>query len=364
MKRVLLTGGAGFVGSFLAERLLSAGYAVRALDNLWPQVHPTGARPDYLDPDVELMVGDVRDEQAVRRALQRVDFVVHLAACVGVGQSMAELGRYADVNTRGTAVLLEALIRRPVERLLAASSMSVYGEGRYTRPDGVVVDDAERSAEQLQRREWDVFDGGHRLAPVPTPETKPPRLYSMYALGKFDQERMCMMVGRTYGMPVTALRFFNIFGPRQALTNPYTGVLANFASRLLMDRPPLIYEDGQQRRDFVSIHDVAQACLLALEKAAAAGRVFNIGSGNPMSVLDMARAIALAMNKGIEPEVSGRYRLGDIRHCFADTTQATVVLGFIPNTNRQEALIELAQWVAAQPALEPDDGTHARGVFV
>lgn len=356
MNRILITGGAGFIGSFVGERLLAAGYRVRALDNLCPQVHPGGERPDYLHDEIELLVGDIRDPDMVAAALHRCDAVIHLAACVGVGQSMSELVQYADVNARGTAVLMEAVIRKPVQRVIVASSMSIYGEGRYLRPDGGVVDHAERTAEQLRRKDWDLRDAQYPLRPSPTPESKPPRLYSVYALNKYDQERMCMMVGRTYSMPVVALRFFNIYGPRQALSNPYTGVLANFASRLLNDQAPLIYEDGRQRRDFVSIHDAAEACLRALTVPDAPGQVLNIASGHPITVNEIARKVALAMNKDIEPEITGKYRPGDIRHCFADITRAKSVLNYQPKVNRDSALVELAEWVAAQ---SPSRGTAA-----
>ena len=257
---ILITGGAGFIGSHLADELLRSGCRVRALDNLTPQVHETGERPEYLDDDVELIVGDVRDGDCVRRALRGVDAVVHLAARVGVGQSMYDIADYTSVNASGTATLLQALVDDPVDQLVVASSMSVYGEGLYTDSEGRVVDDVERSREQLERAEWDPVDRrGAPLSPLPTPEAKTPRLSSIYALGKYDQERMCLLYGAAYHVPVTALRFFNVYGPRQALSNPYTGVLAIFAGRLLNERPPLIYEDGRQRRDFVSVYDVARS---------------------------------------------------------------------------------------------------------
>jgi dTDP-L-rhamnose 4-epimerase len=260
-KHVLITGGAGFIGSHLADELLTHGYKVRALDSLAPQVHGGAARrPEYLDPDVELVVGDIRDRDAVRRALEGIDAVYHLAAAVGVGQSMYEIVHYTNLNNVGTAVLLEALIEKPVERLVVASSMSIYGEGLYRAPDGSTSRGLERSVEQLRRHEWEVRNNRHEiLTPVPTPESKPPALASVYALSKYDQERMCLIVGRAYRIPTVAMRFFNVYGTRQALSNPYTGVLAIFASRLLNDKPPLIYEDGMQQRDFVSVYDIAQA---------------------------------------------------------------------------------------------------------
>ena len=368
---ILITGGAGFIGSHLADELLRAGWRVRALDNLIPQVHESGERPDYLDDEVELVVGDVRDSDRVRRALDGVDAVVHLAARVGVGQSMYDIADYTSVNAAGTAIVLQALIDQPVERLVVASSMSVYGEGLYTDSEGRVVDDAERSREHLERGEWDPTDRwGEPLSPRPTPEDKTPRLSSVYALGKYDQERMCLLFGSAYGIAVTALRFFNVYGPRQALSNPYTGVLAIFAGRLLNERPPLIYEDGRQRRDFVSVYDVARACRLSLERPApAAGRVLNVGSGESVSVLEIADELAAVMGREqIGAEVTGRYRVGDIRNCFADITLATEAIGYVPEVSRTEGIAELADWLAGEVAIDRVDDANseldARGLTV
>jgi dTDP-L-rhamnose 4-epimerase len=346
-RRILITGGAGFIGSHLADLLLASGHAVRALDSLSSQVHgPEGGRPAYLDEAVELQVGDVRDPDAVRRALRRVDAVVHLAAAVGVGQSMYELERYVGVNDLGTAVLLQALIETPVERMVVASSLSLYGEGLYRDGAGRIVT-AERTRERLLRRHWEpVGPSGEPLHPVPTPETKPASLASIYALSKLDQERMCLLVGEAYGIQTTALRFFNVYGPRQALSNPYTGVLAIFAARLLDGRPPLVNEDGLQRRDFVSVRDAARACALALESPGAAGEVMNVGSGRSASVLDVARRLARALGReGVEPEVTGRWRAGDVRHCFADVSRARRVLGYEPKVSLEEGLAELGAWL-------------------
>ena len=325
---------------------------MRALDCLSPQVHGAGrARPAYLDPDVELQVGEVRDPGAVRRALKGVDAVFHLAAMVGVGQSMYQVADYTGVNNLGTAVLLEALIQQPVGRLVVASSMSLYGEGLYQDERGRPVVDAERSLAQLKRGEWEPSgrDGGS-LEPVPTPETKPPVLASVYALSKFDQERLCLILGRAYDIPTVALRFFNVYGPRQALSNPYTGVLAIFASRLLNDRAPLVFEDGLQRRDFVHVADVARACRLALESPEAEGQVVNVGSGRSYTIQEIALRLASILGRPIAPEVSGKYRVGDIRHCFADITRARELLGFVPEHDLDQGLPELAEWLAGQTA--------------
>ncbi len=354
-EQVLITGGAGFIGSHLADELLARGHRVRVLDDLTPQVHgPERRRPGYLDREVELQVGDVRDPATVRKALAGVDAVVHLAAAVGVGQSMYEIEHYVATNGVGTGVLLEALLERPVRRLVVASSMSVYGEGRCKRADGRFVAGARRTRAQLERAEWELLDeDGAALTPVPTPEAHPCELASVYALSKYDQERLCLMVGGAYSIPTVALRFFNVYGPRQALSNPYTGVLAIFAARYLNDRPPVIFEDGLQRRDFVSVHDVARACCLALERDGVAGEVFNVGSGEPRTVREVAAAMARVLGKaGVEPEVTGEYRVGDIRHCFADISRARQRLGYAPEVRFEQGLEELADWLRGQRALD------------
>ncbi len=350
-ENVLITGGAGFIGSHLANELLENGYRVRVLDSLCSQVHGEGARrPDYLNAEVELQVGDVRDPSAVKRALKGIDAVYHLVAVVGVGQSMYRIAEYTSVNNLGTAVLLEALLKHPVRRLIVASSMSIYGEGMYRRPDGSVVT-AERTLQQLQAGEWELCDEyGNPLAPIPTPEDKVPSLASVYALSKYDQERMCLMIGRAYNLPAVALRFFNIYGPYQALSNPYTGVLAIFASRLLNGNAPLINEDGKQLRDFVSVYDVARACRLALEAEKADGHVFNIASGRQITIRDLASRVAKVLDKDIQPEITGKYRSGDIRHCFADISRAREVLGFSPRIGLEAGLVSLASWLEGQIA--------------
>jgi dTDP-L-rhamnose 4-epimerase len=350
----LITGGAGFIGAHLAAELLRAGEKVRALDSLVPQVHGGSARPAYLPDDVELVIGDVRDGEAVRKALAGVDRVVHLAARVGVGQSMYEIAEYTSVNAVGTGVLLEALLDSPVERLVVASSMSVYGEGLYVDDQGGPVTALSRRREDLAKGRWEPSGPlGQALRPVPTPERKPPALSSVYALNKFDQERLCLMFGEAYQVPTTALRFFNVYGPWQALSNPYTGVLAIFASRLLNDRAPLIFEDGEQRRDFVSVHDVARACRLALSRDEAAGQVINVGSGRSVSVNEIALRLARILGREhVEGQITGKYRVGDIRHCFADITLANDVLNFTPEVDLDTGLAELAEWLEGQPAVD------------
>jgi dTDP-L-rhamnose 4-epimerase len=349
-KRILITGGAGFIGSHLADELLQSGHRVRVIDPLSPQVHGTGAtRPGYLDPDVELLRGSVEDSELIADAHVGVDAVYHLAAKVGVGQSMYDINGYTATNTSGTAVLLEALLKNPVERLVVASSMSVYGEGLYRDSSGALVPGGTRSLAQLKARQWEPRDAsGQPLTPGPTPETKEPSLASVYALSKFDQERMCLLVGRAYGIPTVALRFFNVYGPRQSLSNPYTGVLAIFASQLLSNHRPIIFEDGQQRRDFVNVRDIARACHLALEAPGAVDQVLNVGSGRNFSVLEIAAHLAEILHKDIEPEITQSYRVGDIRHCFADISRARDVLGYRPEVTFERGLAELAEWLEGQ----------------
>jgi len=354
MQRVLITGGAGFIGSHLAEQLLARGYAVRALDNLTEQVHgPERQRPSYLDPRVELVVGDVRSREDLSRALVDVDAVFHFAAAVGVGQSMYQIAHYTSVNNVGTAELLELLSRRPIKRLVVASSMSIYGEGLYATANGETVGTCERSAAQLSAGKWDpCADDGRPLQPIATPETKQPNLSSIYALGKYDQERMCLLVGRAYGTPTVALRFFNVYGPRQALSNPYTGVLAIFAARLLNAAPPLIFEDGLQQRDFVSVHDVARACCAALERPEAVGEVINVGSGVPRTVRSVAAEMAGALGLDTAPRITATYRAGDIRHCFASIEKAARLLGYAPQVDFASGLKELTTWLRQQTATD------------
>jgi dTDP-L-rhamnose 4-epimerase len=369
MKNILITGGAGFIGSHLCDELIEKGYTVRVLDSLIAQVHGQGAeRPEYLNEDVELIVGDVRDKATVLRALKGIDAVYHFAARVGVGQSMYEVNEYTDVNNRGTAVLLEALIENPVKRLIVASSMSIYGEGLYVSDAGDVVEDASRPLAQLKRSHWELESNGQALKPIPTPESKKPSLASVYALSKYDQEIMSLICGKAYNIPTVALRFFNVYGTRQSLSNPYTGVLAIFASRYLNNKAPIVFEDGEQKRDFVHVKDVAKACRLALEVEDAAYEVFNIGSGNSYTVNDIAQQLRNTMGVEIEQTATGEYRVGDIRHCFGDISKAKQILGFEPEVSLEAGLEELAVWLEEQVAVDNVDQAKqelaARGLTV
>jgi dTDP-L-rhamnose 4-epimerase len=351
--RVLITGGAGFVGSHLADELLAHGHRVRVLDDLVPQVHAGRQRPSHLHPDVELVRGDVRDAPIVRRALLGIDAVYHFAARVGPGPAMGHIAEYTSANAFGTAALLAEIIDRQVERFIVASSMSLYGEGMYVDDRGTFVADAERTPTQLREGRWEPTTAdGRPLQPVPTPESKPVRLANVYALTKFDQERLALLVGEAHGIPTVALRFFNVYGPRQTPANPYTGLLAIFAARLLNGDAPLLFEDGQQRRDFVSVHDVVTACRLALERPAGhvAGGTFNIGGGDSRTVADAARILSRALGVDREPIITRQHRSGDVRHCFADLTQAIARLGYQPRIRLEEGLREFARWFVQQRA--------------
>ena len=352
-RRVLVTGGAGFIGRHVAGALLERDCEVRILDCFHSQIHGSAPRHDEILSETEIVEADIRDSEAVGRALAGVDEVVHLAAEVGVGQSMYEIDRYVGANDLGAAILFQHLIRTPVRRVVTASSMSIYGEGLYRTADGGFCETATRKRQSLATgRAWDPADEqGRPLDPVPTPEWKRPSLSSVYALTKYAQEQLTLIVAPAYGMEGVALRLFNVFGPGHALSNPYTGVLAIFASRLLNKKPPLVFEDGEQRRDFVHVTDVARAFVLALDTPEAAGDVFNIGSGIDVSIAEVGRRLARAMNREeLTPEILGKARVGDIRHCFADITKARRVLGFEPRQQFDQGLTELAAWVASQTA--------------
>ncbi|MGF1573757.1 MAG: NAD-dependent epimerase/dehydratase family protein [Sumerlaeia bacterium] len=354
-QHILITGGAGFIGSHLADELLARGHKVRVLDCLHPQVHGEGQqRPEYLSPEVELQVGNVADASAVERALVGIDSVVHFAARVGVGQSMYEVTNYMAANSTATGTLLEVLAKHPIRRLLVASSMSIYGEGLYRSPSGKTVANVERTLEDLKARRWEPFDPetGEQLQPIPTPESKTPILKSVYALSKYDQERLCLMLGEAHYRSTVALRFFNIYGTRQALSNPYTGVLAIFASRLLNGNRPLVYEDGEQMRDFTNVKDVARACRMALEADSIPSDVYNVGAAQPLSIREIAERLAEVMNVDFAPELAGKYRFGDIRHCYADVTRAREAFGFEAKIDFNTGLAEYMEWLANQSAVD------------
>jgi dTDP-L-rhamnose 4-epimerase len=366
--KTLVTGGAGFIGSHVVRELVSRGEEVVVLDSLEEQVHGDSA-PD-LPASVELIIADVGDRAAADRALAGVDRVIHLAAAVGVGQSMYEIARYTERNTMQTAIFMERLVaQRPLPtRLVVASSMSIYGEGEYECPEHGRMAPPPRPEEQLLARQWELTcphcDG--ELRPVGTRETKSLIPTSIYAITKRDHEELCLVTGAAYGIPAVALRFFNVYGPGQALSNPYTGVAAIFASRLLNGRPPIIFEDGEQSRDFIHVSDIVRAIMLALESDRATGHAINLGTGRPSTVLQIAQALSAGLEAEVEPIRNGQYRAGDIRHCVADVQRARELLDFEAATTLEEGMRALLEWLADQEAVDRvDDATRelaARGL--
>lgn len=360
--RVLVTGGAGFIGSHVVELLLEQGYSVRVFDSLVEQVH-LGQGPKYVPADAEFVLGDVRDRDALAGALRGVDRVVHLAAEVGVGQSMYEISRYVDANTSGTGVLLDIIANdhTDVRRIAVASSMSIYGEGAYTCGEHGVVAPGLRPESQLRSRLWEPLCPrcAAPLAALATPEDKPLLPTSVYAISKMDQELLCLAVGAAYGIGVVALRYFNAYGPRQALSNPYTGVAAIFSGRLLNGRPPMAFEDGEQLRDFVHVRDVARATVLALGRDDVSGEAVNVGVGDPLTIVEVARLLAKELHSDLDAEVTSKFRAGDIRHCWADPRKAKRLIGFEAEIPLESGIPELVEWVSTQQARDDVDSAYA-----
>ena len=352
---VLVTGGAGFIGSHLVDALVERGHRVRVLDLLVSQVHGEG-EPEHLNDEAEFIRGDVCDGELLERALDGIDVIYHEAAEVGVGQSMYEIQRYVRANDLGTSVLLEALSKRreQIRKLVVASSMSIYGEGGYTCPHCGPVYPQLRPTTQLLDRRWEMEcpTCDSQLRPAPTREDKPLFPTSVYAITKQDQEQFCLVVGRAYGIPAVALSYFNVYGPRQALSNPYTGVCAIFSSRLLNDQQPVIFEDGEQTRDFVHVSDIVRANLLALETDRADYQAVNIGTGIPTSIRHVTSLLTEGLGKNIEPDIVGKYREGDIRHCVADISRARALLGYEPQVRLEQGIPELLDWVREQTATD------------
>ena len=363
-KRVLVTGGAGFIGSHMVDLLLEKGYEVRVFDNLEKQVHgDLDGPPDYLSKDCEFIRGDILDRDALRKALDGVDAVIHDAAMVGVGQSQYQIHRYVNVNTTGTANLLDLIVteKLPVQRLLMASSMSIYGEGLYRRPsDGKEISPFLRPDEQLEKEDFEMRDPetGEALEAMQTPETKPLYCTSVYALSKKDQEEYSLIVGRTHGLPVVACRYFNVYGPRQSLSNPYTGVAAIFSSRIKNGNPPLIYEDGRQSRDFIDVRDLVSAKLFLLENEKANLDSYNLCTGRSTSVLEIAQVLAKLMGReDIKPEVVKKFRAGDIRHCFGNPGKLAK-LGWKAQIPLEEGMRNLVDWTATVEAEDKTEQAH------
>ena len=345
---ILVTGGAGFIGSFIVDELIHRGHTVTIFDSLDRQVHPEGHVPDYLNPHARFIHGNVRDYDALRSVVGNAEIIFHKAAMVGVGQSQYEIARYVEANTMGTANLLDILANHPhrVRKLIVAASMSSYGEGQYRCNRCGDIRPPLRIEEQVAQGDWELHcpQCDDRLAPVPTPEEAVQYCNSIYAFTKRHQEEMCLNIGRTYEIPTVALRYFNVYGPRQALSNPYTGVMAIFLSRLKNDNPPVIYEDGLQTRDFVSVHDIVQANMLAMDRDEADYDVFNVGGGQVLTIRSIAESIAQVLGKDIVPEITRKFRKGDVRHCFSDIRKIQATLGYTPGVSLEAGIRELIDW--------------------
>ncbi len=363
-RTILVTGGAGFIGTHLTSALIEKGHRVRVLDVLDPQVHGSGpGRPSA--EDIEMIRGDLLDPDALSRALAGAEVVFHLAAAVGVGQSMYEAARYTRVNSVGTAMLMERITApgSRVEKVIVASSMSIYGEGRYRCAACGPVAPELRSREQLLDGRWEppCPGCGERLEAVPTDESKPLNPTSVYGVTKRSQEETVLVMGRSYGIPAVALRYFNVYGPGQALSNPYTGAAAIFASRLLHQQPPCLFEDGEQGRDFTHVSDIVQANLLAMERSEADEQALNVGTGVLTSILDLARGLTrkLAPDDGVAPRILGTFREGDIRHCYADIARIRTLLGYEPRVRIEQGFDGLAAWARTQESVDRFDRAAA-----
>lgn len=349
-KHVLITGGAGFLGSHVADELLSAGYRVRVFDNLEYLARGRERLAIRLDPLVELVVGDVRDGVALRRALEGISAVVHLAG----DAPLAGSGHETELGHAGTSVLLQALTERPVESIVLRSSLAVYGEGVYRTPSGRLISVRERSAAQLQAGRWEVeSESGEALAPWPIREEATPPDGSLRARFFRAREQVCFAFGRERGIDTTALRLASVYGPRSSSAHRRPGALTNVAARLLEGLPPQLYEDGRQRRDFVCVYDAARAFRLALEKPEASGRAINVGSGRSLSLRELARRLALVLGRQhLTPVFTQQHRPFDVRHRFPDVTLARNLLGYEPRVSLEEGLIALVAWLEDHPVEE------------
>lgn len=361
-KRVLVTGGAGFIGSHTVDALIEGGYKVRVYDNLLPQVHGEGAeKPEYLHPDAEFIRGDVRNRVQLYQAIKDVDLIIHDAAEVGVGQSMYSIDQYISTNVQGTGVLWDILVneKHSVEKVLVASSMSLYGEGCYQCEEHGKISPKPRPESQLAEGQWEMLcpECSSPVTPIPTNEEKELDVTSVYAQSKKDQEVYSLMIGRAHKIPTVACRYFNCYGPRQSLNNPYTGAAAIFCSAIKNDNPPLIYEDGNQRRDFIHVKDLVQGKLLLLNKPEADYGIFNIGTGKPSSILELAETLVELCGKSFSPDVIYKFRNGDIRDCYADISKISA-LGFQPQLSLKEGLKDLITWSDGQEAVSKVKEAH------
>jgi dTDP-L-rhamnose 4-epimerase len=358
IRDVLVTGGAGYIGSHLVDALVARDYQVTILDSLEPQVHRSGAWPSYANPKARYVKGDVRDRPVFEPLVLASQAVVHFGAAVSVGQSMYQVDRYVDVNTRGTALLLDILVnaRHSVEKVIVASSIGVYGEGAYACATHGAVAPTIRPESQLAARDWEQRcpQCGEHVSSVPTSEDKALYRDNIYSMTKYHQEEMVLLIGKTYSIPSVAPRFFNVYGPRQSLSNPYAGVAAIWLSRLLNGKAPVVFEDGHQLRDFVSIHDVVDCLVLMLENPGADYLPVNVGSGETVTILDIADRLRRLLGSSIEPEITQTGRRFDIRHNTADITRARETLGFAPKVSLDHGFGELIEWAKTTPDIAVD----------
>ncbi|MCX8082118.1 MAG: NAD-dependent epimerase/dehydratase family protein [bacterium] len=349
MKKILVTGGAGFIGSHLVDELIKRKYKITVFDNLEPQVHPDGL-PEYYNIKAKFVRGDVRNRKQLKEVVIESDIIVHFAAAVGVGQSQYQISKYVESNIQGTANLLDILVneKHNVKKLLVASSMSIYGEGLYECKKCGKVKPPLRNFGNIEISNWEPICPNCKgiINPIPTTEETPLTSNSIYAITKKEQEEMSLLIGKTYGIPVVALRFFNVYGPRQSLSNPYTGVAAIFLSRIKNNNPPVIYEDGLQTRDFIWVGDIVNACILSIEREKANYQVFNVGSGKPVSILGVAETLINLLNKKnkVNPDITYTFRKGDVRHCYADITKIKTMIGFKPEVSFENGMKKLINW--------------------
>jgi|TARA_B110000914_G_scaffold154049_1_gene135196 dTDP-L-rhamnose 4-epimerase len=358
MKNILITGGAGFIGSRLCEKLYDKGYNITILDNLSEQIHGTEESSLFkkIKGKCTFIKGDVRNKEDWKIAIKGQEIIVHLAAETGTGQSMYEVEKYNAVNIMGTAYLLEILANSPhsVKKMIIASSRAIYGEGKYNCEIHGTQYPLQRKEKDMEKREFtpkcNVCDLELNL--LATDEKSKIHPSSIYGINKQQQEQMVMLMGESVGIPSVAFRYQNVYGPGQSLSNPYTGILSIFSTRILNGNNLDIYEDGLESRDFVFIDDVVDATILGIEKEQANGEVFNVGSGVATTVIEVAESLKKFFDSNISISISGKYRLGDIRHNYADLKKAKNLLGFTPKYNFQKGISEFVNWVKTQEVME------------
>ena len=358
---------------YLVDELIKKGHKVRIFDNLVHQVHH-GRIPAHLNQQAEFYLGDMRDKEALSKALEGVEYIFHEAAEVGLGQSMYEITKYVSTNVLGTANLLDLIVnnptlRRNIQKIVVAASISQYGEGAYVCNNCGPYHPKLRVDDQLTTKQWEHLCPACKepLTPVPTTEEKPQHVTSIYGITKQQQEQMVLNIGQAYAIPAVALRYFNTYGTRQSLQNPYTGVAAIFASRIKHNQPPLIFEDGDQKRDFVSVHDIVQANTLAMENDKADYQALNVGSGQTVTIKQVAETLSQLSGKNIPPLVTGQYRKGDIRHCFADINKIQQ-LGYSPKYTFNKGMKEILDFAETAPSQDlfhsAKEQLHERGLIV